>query len=124
MKVLLSIKPEYVEKIFSGEKIFEFRKVSFKKPVDTVVIYATMPIGKIVGEFEIEDIISCPPQDLWEKTKEQAGISFEFFQDYFLTKDIAHAIKIKNVKKYKTERNPYSEMPNFFAPQSFRYIPA
>ena len=31
MKVLLSIKPEFVEKIFSGEKRFEYRKFAFKK---------------------------------------------------------------------------------------------
>ena len=30
MKVLLSIKPEFVEKIFSGEKRFEYRKNIFK----------------------------------------------------------------------------------------------
>ncbi|MBI6731014.1 ASCH domain-containing protein, partial [Pseudomonas amygdali] len=43
MKVLLSIKPEYAEKILQGEKRFEFRKSVFKNPdVRTVVIYATM----------------------------------------------------------------------------------
>ena len=30
MKVLLSIKPEYVDKIFSGEKRYEYRKSMFK----------------------------------------------------------------------------------------------
>ena len=58
MKALLSIKPEFVSKIFTGEKIFEYRKAVFKRPmVKTVVIYSTMPVGKIVGEFEIEEII-------------------------------------------------------------------
>lgn len=33
MEVLLAIKPEFVEKIFSGEKKYEFRKVVFKKEV-------------------------------------------------------------------------------------------
>lgn len=31
MKVLLSIKPEFVEKIFAGEKKFEYRRTIFKK---------------------------------------------------------------------------------------------
>lgn len=52
MKVLLSIKPEFVEKIFSGEKRFEYRKSIFKQQnIDTIVIYSTMPVGMIVGEF-------------------------------------------------------------------------
>ena len=44
MKVLLSIKPEFVEAIFSGEKLYEYRKAIFKKNVTTVVIYATKPV--------------------------------------------------------------------------------
>ena len=40
MRVLLSIKPEFVEKIFSGEKLYEYRKAMFKNVnVSTVVIY-------------------------------------------------------------------------------------
>lgn len=42
MKVLLSIKPEFAEKIFSGEKKFEFRRSIFKdKTVKTVLVYAS-----------------------------------------------------------------------------------
>ena len=33
MKILLSIKPEYAHKIFSGEKKFEYRKIIFKKNI-------------------------------------------------------------------------------------------
>lgn len=124
MKVLLSIKPEYVEKIFSGEKQFEYRKSIFKKNVDTIVIYATMPIGKIVGEFQIETILYDSPQSIWEKTKERAGITSDFFYEYFKQKNIAYAIKIKNVVKYPLERDPFLEITNFFAPQSFRYLSA
>ncbi|RAX12581.1 hypothetical protein CKY02_11450 [Photorhabdus bodei] len=40
MKVLLSIKPEYVDRILNGSKKFEFRKVAFKNnQVQSVVIY-------------------------------------------------------------------------------------
>ena len=55
MRVLLSIKPEFVEKIFSGEKLYEYRKAMFKNVnVSSVVIYSTMPVGKIVGEFKFK----------------------------------------------------------------------
>jgi hypothetical protein len=52
--VLLSIKPEFVEKIFSGLKKYEFRRVIFKsKSVSRVVIYASSPVQRVVGEFAV-----------------------------------------------------------------------
>ena len=48
MKILLSIKPTFVEEIFKGDKKFEFRRTIFKrKDIKKVVVYATKPIGKI-----------------------------------------------------------------------------
>ena len=58
MKVLLSIKPKFVESIIKGNKKYEYRKAIFKKNVDTVVIYKTTPFCKIIGEFEIDGILS------------------------------------------------------------------
>ena len=58
MKVLLSIKPEFVEEIIEGRKKFEYRKSIFTRTdVSSVVVYATKPFGKVVGEFEIGSII-------------------------------------------------------------------
>ncbi len=85
MKVLLSIKPEFVGKIFSGEKLFEYRKAIFKRPeVKSVVIYSTMSEGLIVGEFEIGEILAKHPEELWEQTKDVSGINKQFFDEYFL----------------------------------------
>lgn len=123
MKVLLSIKPEYAEKILSGEKKFEFRRVLPKnKAVKKVVIYATLPIGKVVGEFEIAELISESPIRLWERTAEFSGISADFFETYFEGKDIAHAIKVGKVKKYNRQKDLADILPNGIAPQSFCYI--
>lgn len=43
MRVLLSIKPEFVKKIISGEKKYEFRRKIFKRDVKIVIIYASYP---------------------------------------------------------------------------------
>lgn len=123
MKILLSIKPEYVDKILSGEKCFEFRKTLPKNPnVKTVVIYATKPVGKIVGEFDIDDIVSHTPNDLWEKTKDKAGISKKFFLEYFVDKKVAHAFKVGSVKIYDQQLNIEEFCNRKFPPQSFFYI--
>ena len=69
MKVLLSIKPEYVQQIFAGTKRFEYRRMIFKeKEVKTVVVYASSPVRKVVGEFTIGMIISKTPESLWLAT--------------------------------------------------------
>ena len=57
MTVLLSIKPEFAEKIFDGTKKFEFRKSIFKNTdVQTVIVYASSPVQQVIGEFTIDSI--------------------------------------------------------------------
>lgn len=122
MKVLLSIKPEFAFKIFEGTKKYEFRKIIFKRPnIKTVVVYASSPVQKVIGEFEIEDILSSTPENIWKKTKYNSGISEDYFKDYFLNKEIAYAIKIKGVKKYD---QPFDLKEKFdlIPPQSFVYL--
>lgn len=122
MKVLLSIKPEFAFKIFNGEKKFEFRKVLFKNPdIKTVVVYASAPVKKVIGEFEIEDILSSEPNEIWKLTKKFSGISENYFFEYFGNREIAHAIKIKKTKRYK-EPLLLEENFNVLPPQSFVYI--
>lgn len=123
MRILLSIKPEYANKILSGEKCFEFRKTLPKNPnIRTVVIYATKPVGKIIGEFEIDDIVSHTPSDLWEKTKDQAGITKKFFLEYFVDKKVAHAFKVGSVKTYDKQLDIEEFCNRKLPPQSFFYI--
>ncbi len=122
MKVLLSIKPEFAFKIFDGEKKFEFRKVIFKNPdVRTVVVYASSPVKQVIGEFEIADILSSSPTEIWELTKKDSGISEMFFQEYFENRTIAYAIKIKNTKKYKKPLTLKEDF-NMLPPQSYMYL--
>lgn len=122
MKVLLSIKPEYAFKIFDGTKKFEFRKVIFKKPnIKTVVVYASSPVQKVIGEFEIDDILSFNPDEIWKMTKKFSGISEDFFYEYFANREIAHAIKIKNIKKYSEPLSIKDDF-NLVPPQSYVYL--
>ena len=125
MKVLLSIKPEFAELIFDGTKTYEFRKTVFKNPdIKTVVVYATSPVKKIVGEFEIKEVVKDSPEDLWTSTKHSAGISKDFFDEYFSGRNQACALAIASAKRYETPIEPSSIFDNFVAPQSFRYIEA
>lgn len=122
MKVLLSIKPEYVEKILIGTKKFEYRKKLFKKSgVKSVVIYASSPIKRIVGEFEIEKIMSGDIDVIWGRTYKYGGITREYYQSYFGDSKIANAIQIGQVTIY-CKPMLLSDYNIRRAPQSFCYI--
>ncbi len=122
MKVLLSIKPEFVKEIFSGKKKYEYRKSIFTRDVDKVIVYSTKPVGMIVGEFSIEKILVEAPSVLWEKTQKDSGISKKFFDDYFEGRGQGYALKISSPTLYDKPRNPLDVIKSFVAPQSFKYI--
>lgn len=126
MNVLLSIKPKYVKEIKSGNKRFEFRKSIFnKKKIDQIrkiFIYSTSPVKKIVARFLIKQILEDSPEELWERCKRYSGIDEKDFFRYFRNKEKGFAIEITNLKFFREPIEPQSVIPNFTAPQSFRYI--
>jgi predicted transcriptional regulator len=123
MSLLLSIKPIFAEAIFSGEKQYEFRREIFKNTqVKKVYVYASSPISMIIGEFEIEQILSTDPTSLWEATKKSSGISKDYFDKYFSGRNIAHALKVNSPRSYE-EPVTLKEMFNIDRPpQSFMYV--
>lgn len=122
MKVLLSIKPEFAYKIFDGTKRFEFRKSIFKNTnVREVVVYASSPVQKVIGEFAIADILNDDVETIWNETAHYSGITRNFYMSYFSNKDKAYAIKIGKTRRYRQARD-LSDYNLNFAPQSFAYI--
>lgn len=123
MNILLSIKPEFVKDIFEGEKLFEYRRSIFKRAdISKVVVYATMPIGKIVGEFRIERIIEDSPQEIWRKTSKVSGLSKKRFDKYYEGKKTGFALQITEPRLYEKPIDPRIYNETFVPPQSFRYI--
>lgn len=121
-KVLLSIKPEFVSKIFDGTKKYEFRKVLFKeKDVSTIVVYSSSPICQVVGEFNVDEILCDNAESIWENTKDHAGVTKEFYSTYFNGRKTAIAIKIGRIKKYRYPKK-LSDLNVKKAPQSFCYL--
>ena len=119
--VLLSIKPKYVEKILDGTKRYEYRKVGFNTPVDKIVIYCTSPVKKVVGEAQVEEIITGSLDEVWSETHEYSGTTKEFLYEYYNGRKNAIALKLTNVKKYDVDKD-LIEYNVLFAPQSFIYL--
>jgi len=122
MNVILSIKPEFADAIFSGQKKVEFRKIIFKKNVEKVFLYSSSPIKKITGYFTFSEIIKDTPQKLWEEFGEVGFINEDEFFKYFENKEIGFSICIDKIKLFANIIDPYKEIDNFIPPQSFRYL--
>jgi len=123
MNVLLSIKPKYTSKIIEGSKKYEFRKSIFKnKSVDSVYIYSSHPVKKIIGKFTIADILEDHPDNLWDTVKDKSGLIESEFFNYFKGKSKGFAIEIDEFTQFKNPIDPKLHYENFTPPQSFCYI--
>lgn len=124
--LLLSIKPDYVEKIFDGEKRVELRRTRPKvQRGDLIIVYATSPRKEIVGVLEVEKIEQKPLFELWEEVKEIAGISQEEFYSYYKGLTVGCGIFLNEHKYFNQPIKLDSlrkEWRGFNPPQSFRYL--
>lgn len=120
-KILISIQPEHVAKILSGEKKFEYRTKAPKRDADSLIIYETTPVKRVVAEAKILEVIELPPEDLWRETCNQSGIDKEFFDKYFRGRKVAYAYRLGEVKAYDAPRE-LSFYGIKSAPQSFVYL--
>lgn len=120
-KILLSIKPEYANRILSGDKKYEYRKRLANDDIEMIIIYATFPIMKIVGEVEVDEKIEMAPSLLWENTKRKSGISRKKYREYFRGCKRACAYKLGRVTKYEKAKQ-LSDIGIRQAPQSFVYL--
>lgn len=121
MDVLLSLKPKYAEMILSGKKTVELRKRWANKEVDKVWIYATEPVGKILGYFEEGTVWTASPKDIWAMFEDQCGVSYAEYSKYFEGSKQAVAIEILNPMRIRPPPlwSLKSKVP---IPQSWRYI--
>lgn len=118
--ILLSIRPEYARKILDGKKKYEFRKSTCRKKVDKILLYATSPVKKIVGEAEVVEVLTDSPEKIWEMTRDGAGIDYETFEQYYGGRR-AVAYVLGHVTRYAREEE-LMEYGIKRAPQSFVYV--
>ena len=122
MKILLSIKPKYSEKIFSGEKRYEFRKQTPKEKIEKVYVYESNPTQHIVGWFTIKKILTGSPKEIWEKCKAKGGIEHSNFFAYCADKTMIHAFEIDKYGRFETPIDPYETYPDYKPPQNYTYF--
>jgi predicted transcriptional regulator len=124
--LFISVKPEFVEKIFNGSKTIELRKSAPNiKKDDVIIIYSTSPVMTVIGTCRVKEIISLKPTKLWNEYSDKFGIDRKRYFEYYEGKEIAVGIVLKDVKKINKEI-PLSKLrakfKNFHPPQTFRYF--
>lgn len=116
-KIMVSIRPEYAKMIFEGGKRFEYRK-SICQDATAMVIYATAPVSKVVGEVEIKGIEKGSFEELWDRTKHASGIGRSALEKYFEEHGTCYAYSLGKVRKFSSPR-PVSSYGLSRAPQSW-----
>ncbi len=119
--ILLSIKPEYANKILNGTKKYEYRKHLAQESIEKILIYSTCPEKKVIGEVDVIETLTMKKTQLWDHTKVTAGISRSKYREYFDGCMIAHAYHLGIATRYPQPKD-LKEFGLVHAPQSFVYI--
>jgi predicted transcriptional regulator len=124
--LLISIRPKYAEKIFSGIKTVELRRVRPRlKSGDLVLVYVSSPTKALMGAFEVDSVTGGSPRQIWEKFNGKSGLTKSEFNDYYEGAKQAFAVVLKRlwksekpVKLTQLRRN----RSGFRPPQSYHYL--
>ena len=120
-RMLLSIKPEYVKKIISGKKKYEFRKFHCRDGIHTILIFATAPTKKVIGEVTLVNIIEGDIEYVWHETRGFGGILKRDYKKYYQKREVAIAYQLGEVTVYE-EPLMLEDLGLNYVPQSFAYI--
>ncbi|MCB9528618.1 MAG: ASCH domain-containing protein [Myxococcales bacterium] len=127
-EIIMSIKPQFVDRILSGRKTVELRKPTARLAAGTrTLIYASSPRCAVVGEAEIRRRHQLPLNELWRRFGAQAAITEEAFNAYFDGSTEGVAFELRGVKRYE-EPLSLAELrrlgDGFRPPQSYMRLPA
>jgi len=124
--LLISIKPEFAELIRQGRKTVEFRrKFSKKYEGSTVVFYITRPVQQFMFTATIAQVDHSQKESLWNKYKQECGISKAVFDQYFFGTDYGYAIHLSNLQQLPNQlvlEQAKKVNPGLRPPQSFQKL--
>lgn len=119
---LLSIHPRHANAILDGRKSVELRRVPVSDDTTHVIVYATAPIGAIVGWFEVAGVDLAAPSRIWNDHRTACGITRREFRSYFEGARTAAAIRVRRSHRL-AEPLSLDTLPGVKRPpQSFQYL--
>ncbi len=125
---LMSIRPRYAYRIFSGSKKYELRRWFGLRPEpgEIIVVYASGNVRAIIGEFTAGRVIYGEPEEVWRYIMGQRdhGVRRED-KEYIAGSRTAMAIEVLNPRLYPEPVSLYklrNIIPGFNPPMSFRIL--
>jgi len=116
-QLLMSVKPEFAERIMRGKKTIELRrKFSTRWIGQRINIYASAPVMSLVGEARIVGVVSKRPEEIWQDFHEQISCSRPEFDAYAAGANELYAIKLDDVRPYR-ERLPLVQISHLIKEQ-------
>lgn len=122
--VVMSVHPRYADAIMDGRKKVEFRKRPFASDVAVVWVYATAPIQRIIGCFEVDTMVIAAPRDLWRQFAKVGCIEHADFNRYYAGRVVGAGIRIGNVTRLEVPVLIRELLPSGVPPQSYAYVVA
>ena len=124
--IIISIHPQYANKIDSGGKIYEVRTRKLHiKDGTRVWIYRTLPDACVSSTAIVEHIIAVSPAQAWKQYSKYMCIIKDNFNNYTKGRKVIYLLKISEVvplKKALTLTELRKKIPPFFPPQFFKKL--
>jgi len=119
---LLTIQPRFAKTIMAGKKKVEFRKTRFRNEIAYIVVYASSPVKKILGYFEVSHVDEDSPKKLWGRYNKVGGIFYKQFWSYYSSSPRGIAIGVRKVYALRNPLELSTLGKSLCVPQSFKYL--
>lgn len=125
--IVMSIRPNYSDKIMDGDKFIEIRtKFNSKWKNHKVTIYSSSPRKELVGYATIKDVIEENPEIVWSSYSTYLGCTRDEFDNYTKGSNKVYAIFLGEVKRFYNNLS-LGYLSNFFEkdirpPQSYASV--
>ncbi len=119
--VLLPIKPRYARPIMDGTKGVEFRKTPFARKPTHVLVYASSPVMRLLGYFEVSEVVVDSVDALWARYADVGGVTQDDFREYYAGREHGVALGVGRVHAF-ADPLPLAALGLRIPPQSFMYI--
>lgn len=127
--LLLSLQPQFAEKLLCGEKTAELRRVRPRLATvgRRVLFYSSSPVMAVSGGATIEAIEEAPRTALWSRIGKASGVTKSQFDAYFAGARSNVALLVTDVWRCSTPiplATLRRRLPQFHPPQSYCYVSA
>jgi predicted transcriptional regulator len=119
---LMSIHQHWAEAIVEGRKRVEFRKRRLADDIRIVLIYATAPSSRVIGQFTIAETVSDTPERIWQRFGHLGEIDEDAFFAYYGSSTTAVALVVECAERFSSSLALADFEPRPAVPQSFAYM--